>query len=110
MRSTTRLLLAAALVGLSVAPAFAQGNMGSTSGATAPAQANRPAVTAPSQGRPAATPANPGGSVTQTQPAQRREGQGGTTGGTQGGTTGQAQRATPATPAVPATPAPRVTN
>jgi hypothetical protein len=102
MRQTHRLMLAAALLSLTVAPAFAQGN------AAAPAQ--RPAVSAtpatpaiPAQ-RPAAaaTPANPGGSVSQAQPAQRPA--------TPGTATQGANRATPAVPASPAAPAPRVTN
>uniref|UniRef100_UPI0022EABDB6 hypothetical protein n=1 Tax=Falsiroseomonas oryzae TaxID=2766473 RepID=UPI0022EABDB6 len=61
MRQTSRLSLAAALLGLSVLPAFAQGTAGTQP--AAPAPTNRPAA--------AATPANPGGSVTQAQPAQR---------------------------------------
>lgn len=104
MRRFTRLSLAAALVGMTIAPAFAQAP------ATPATPAQRPAVTHATPASPAhrpaaaATPSNPGGSVTQAQPAQRA---------TPHGTTVQgANRAAPATPATPASPsqAPRATN
>jgi hypothetical protein len=83
MRQSTRLMLAAALLGIA-APAFAQGTATTT-----------PASPAAPMARPA-TPANPGGAVTQAAPTPRRDGA--------APTQGQATRpAVPATPAAPAT-------
>lgn len=62
MRQTNRLMLAAALLGLAAAPAFAQ--TGTATTPAAPAQGSRPAASA-------ATPANPGGTVTPAPTAQR---------------------------------------
>lgn len=106
MRQTTRLSIAAALLAFTALPALAQGSAPAPSGS---APASRPAAVA--------TPANPGGSVTQSQPAQRPATQGTVQGQASGNHGSAAQR--PATPGTtsgttsgtaPSGQAPRATN
>ena len=108
MRSTSRLSLAAALILLGAAPVLAQT---ATTPAAPASGTNRPAAQA-------ATPANPGGAVTQQGQVQRPavSGQHGTTGSTHAAPSNGQRPATVApsasstTPAAPMGQAPRATN
>jgi hypothetical protein len=98
MRQTNRFMLAAALLGLAAAPAFAQ--TGTATAPAAPATGSRPAATA-------ATPANPGGTVTPAPTAQRPAASPGTQAGS---TQGRPANVVPPATTQGGTPAPRATN